>query len=187
MLHDKGNIFLLRRLHQWWATKLSPFLYFIAVWAVVLWLTVFDSVHLYAFLVTPVTLDSLLKLVLVMKCIKICRAKRHVGYCYCKMFILGICEHPPAEMCTCFKVLILLTQQSFWDLWAVRKQIMERNEICSTLRLLFCSFFLIQLSACCCGSMHMAKRLPLLVRIPFCTESSSGGKPSEPHLSQRVD
>lgn len=28
----------------------------------------------------------------------------------------------------------------------------------------------------------MGNRLPLVVRIPFCTESSSGGKPSDPHL-----
>lgn len=51
-----------------------------------------------------------------------------------------------------------------------------------TLRLFFSSFFLIQFNACCCGSIHNGNRLPLVVRIPFCTDNSSGGKPSEPHL-----
>lgn len=67
-------------------------------------------------------------------------------------------------------------KQSFWD---------EDATFC-TLRLLFSSFFLIQLRACCWGSIHMGNRLPLTVRIPFCTDSSSGGKPSEPHLSHMV-
>lgn len=30
----------------------------------------------------------------------------------------------------------------------------------------------------------MGKRLALVVRIPFCTDSSSGGNPSEPHLGE---
>lgn len=56
-----------------------------------------------------------------------------------------------------------------------------------TFKLFFSSFFLIQLRACCCGSMHKGKRLALVVRMPFCTESSSGGRPSEPHLKKCKD
>lgn len=48
----------------------------------------------------------------------------------------------------------------------------------------FSSFFLIQLRACCWGSIHKGKRLDLVVRMPFCTESSSGGRPSDPHLRE---
>ena len=65
--------------------------------------------------------------------------------------------------------------------WSLLLQI--RSITFCTFSLFFSSFFLIQLRACCWGSIHMGNRLPLVVRIPFCTDSSSGGKPSEPHLS----
>lgn len=51
-----------------------------------------------------------------------------------------------------------------------------------TRRLFFSSFLLIQLRACCWGSMQRGKRLARVVRMPFWTESSSGGRPWEPHL-----
>ena len=54
-----------------------------------------------------------------------------------------------------------------------------------TLRLLASSFFLIHLSACCCGSMHMGKREARVVRMPFWMESSSGGSPSDVHLGRQ--
>ena len=54
-----------------------------------------------------------------------------------------------------------------------------------TLRLLASSFFLIQLRACCCGSIQSGNRLALVVRIPFCIDSSSGGRLSDVHLGKR--
>ena len=47
------------------------------------------------------------------------------------------------------------------------------------------SFFpsrrLIHVTACICGSMHSANRLARVVKMPFCTLSSSLGRPSEDH------
>ena len=40
---------------------------------------------------------------------------------------------------------------------------------------------LIQFTACICGSMHSANRDARVVRMPFCTLSSSLGSPSEDH------
>lgn len=54
-----------------------------------------------------------------------------------------------------------------------------------TLRLFFSSFFLIQFKACCCGSIQSGKRLAYVVRMPFWTESSSGGNPWETHLGSK--
>lgn len=51
----------------------------------------------------------------------------------------------------------------------------------STFRLKRASRRLIHSSACCCGSMHSGKREARVVRMPFCTDSSSGGRPSELH------
>lgn len=50
-----------------------------------------------------------------------------------------------------------------------------------TFKLFFSSFFLIQFSACCCGSIHSGYRLAWVVRIPFSIDSSSGGSPSDVH------
>lgn len=55
-----------------------------------------------------------------------------------------------------------------------------------TRKLFFSSFLFIQLRACCWGSMQRGKRLARVVRMPFCTESSSGGSPWEPHLEETV-
>lgn len=49
-------------------------------------------------------------------------------------------------------------------------------------KLLFSSLRFIQWRACVCGSMHKGKREALIVRIPFWTDNSSGGNPSEFHL-----
>ena len=51
-------------------------------------------------------------------------------------------------------------------------------------RLFGSSFFLIQLMACCWGSIHSGNLLAFVVRIPFCTDSSSGGRPSLVHLNK---
>ena len=40
---------------------------------------------------------------------------------------------------------------------------------------------LIQFTACICGSMQSANLLARVVRMPFCTDSSSDGRPSEAH------
>ena len=51
-----------------------------------------------------------------------------------------------------------------------------------TLRPAFCPRgALIQFTACICGSMHSANRDARVVRMPFCTLSSSLGSPSEDH------
>ena len=51
-----------------------------------------------------------------------------------------------------------------------------------TLRLLASSLFLIQLSACCCGSMQRGNLEERVVSIPFWMDSSSGGRLSDVHL-----
>lgn len=61
----------------------------------------------------------------------------------------------------------------------------RREKVSLTLRLFFSSFLLIQFRACCCGSIHNGKRLARVVRMPFWTESSSGGKPCDPHLEEK--
>jgi len=40
---------------------------------------------------------------------------------------------------------------------------------------------LIHDTACICGSMHSGQRLARIVRMPFCTDSSSEGRPSDAH------
>ncbi len=45
----------------------------------------------------------------------------------------------------------------------------------------FPSLFLIQLTACICGSIHSGHLLARIVRIPFCMLSSSEGSPSLAH------
>ena len=55
-----------------------------------------------------------------------------------------------------------------------------------TFKLLPSSFFLIQLSACCCGSMHSGNREARVVKIPFWMDSSSGGRFSDVHLKTKT-
>lgn len=49
-------------------------------------------------------------------------------------------------------------------------------------RCFFCSLFLIQFNACCWGSMQSGNLDAFRVSMPFCTDNSSGGRPSEFHL-----
>jgi hypothetical protein len=68
--------------------------------------------------------------------------------------------------------------------WSVTiSQYISENSNTLTLRLLASSFFLIQLRACCWGSIHSGNLLARVVSIPFCIDSSSGGKFSDVHLS----
>lgn len=70
------------------------------------------------------------------------------------------------------------------DIYAALKKISNEVKQSSifTFRLFFSSFFLIQCNACCCGSIQSGKRLEYVVRMPFWTDSSSGGNPWETHL-----
>ena len=77
---------------------------------------------------------------------------------------------------------LITTEIIFVSLNIFRTRIALRLMKSRTLRLCGSSFFLIQLSACCCGSIHMGKRDARVVRMPFWMESSSGGSPSDVHL-----
>lgn len=54
-----------------------------------------------------------------------------------------------------------------------------------TFRLFCSSLRFIQFRACCCGSIHIGNLLALVVKIPFWIDNSSGGRPSDVHLSEK--